>query len=57
MCGYKNYMFYIRFAIRKENVHGNDTAAGSGILGSVQHFKPTMYKKILCHKQELRIVK
>ena len=50
-------MFYIRFAIREENVHGNDTAAGSGILGSVQHFKPTMYKKILCHKQELRIVK
>lgn len=66
ICGYgrrtyrnKNgaYMFYVRFSVRAENVHGMDTAAGSGVLGSVKHFEPTLYVTVLCHRQELTIVR
>ena len=50
---HKRYLCLVRFLIKEQNISGIDTAAGSGFMGHVKHFKPTIFVEIWCNRDEL----
>lgn len=51
---YRGYVV-VRFSIKQNNIHGNDTAGGSGFLGDTRHFSPSAYSTIDCYYEELEL--